>query len=104
MPPARRPLLIAGLVTTLALLLGALLAFTPGSLFDQPTTGFQPINISGDTCTSKQDCKQLLVNEYNVLTATEFEQKWGAVETDCTTICRYRVPPETVQTRDAAAP
>lgn len=87
---------IAGLFVATAYL------FSQGTLFTQPTDGYVPINISGDTCTSKTDCQQLIVDQYEVMDDTEFEEKWHAIQTDCSTTpyCRYKIPEDSVQLQE----
>jgi hypothetical protein len=97
---SRQRLLFLGATVFALLVLFAATAFvfSQGSLFDQPTQGYKPINISGDTCTSKPDCQQLIVDQYGVMNEPAFKEKWAAIETDCSTTdyCRYKIPQDSV--------
>lgn len=93
----RRQLVVATL-----LLLAGFVAWQGGvqealSVF-QPTGGeFQTIEVNGQTCTSRSDCQQLLVEQENVVAAEEFEQGWERSTVRCNPECEIKVPPTDVE-------
>lgn len=85
--------LIGAMLTVAGVILAILLIANQAGIFSgafQPSGVWQNVTIDGQTCTTEQACRNLIIDETNTT-----QEQLDQVQFDCETydtVCRYRNP------------